>query len=118
MRPLVVASHQQDQLSAVRVTEDAEQDSAAVGDSDGSDVTKVAAKPELEESSAKLLSELRTADADTEMLKHFIHRVAERSPLRRGELLPKPAPHGLVAVRVLVELDFPGRHRVEETMRV
>ena len=110
MLPLVVATDEQDEPFAVGVAEDPEKDLPGIRLPNRSDLSQVAAKAKLEEPSAQLLAKLRGADPHAETLKDLVHRVAERPPLRWGQLFPEPAEDRDVAVLVIVELELVRRH--------
>jgi hypothetical protein len=108
--PLVVATDEQDESIAVGVAEDPEEEPSGLRRPDHGDLSQVAAQAKLKKPSARLLAKLRCANPDAEPLKDLVHRVAERTPLRRRELLAESAQDRGVAVLVLVELKLVRRH--------
>lgn len=103
---LVVPADEEDEPVTVRVAEDPEKDPTRLFGSDQRHLAEVAPQAELEQATADLLAELGSAYSDSEPLQDLVHRVSERPPLRRSELLPEPAPDRLVSVLVLVELQL------------
>lgn len=114
---LVVASEQQDQPFAVRMAEDAQQDSlvsrfvARRLAERPQDLAGIVAQAELEEAVAELLAVGTAADTNPLGLEDLGHRDTDRAALLWGQLLPQPAQDRLIAVSVGIEIEREPGHR-------
>lgn len=113
---LVITTEQKDEAIAMSVAEDAQQDALtsrllAGGLAErAEDLGRVVSQPELEQSLAELLAVGASTDRDPLGLENLRHRHADRSSLRRRQIVSKPSQHGLVARGVSVELKLEARH--------